>query len=94
MDEAKVKAFLNIKAGTTEDSTFEAFKAEHGGDLTASVADYLDAAVDAGSMNGSPDYMAWCKTAAADIIGGKYASIFWLYDGAVFFALQGSCASF
>ena len=75
MDEGKVKAFLNIKAGTTEDSTFEAFKAEHGGDLTASVADYLDAAVDAGSMNGSPDYMAWCKTAAADIIGGKYASL-------------------
>ena len=75
MDEAKVKAFLNIKAGTTEDSTFEAFKAEHGGDLTASVADYLDAAVDAGRMNGSPDYMAWCKTAAADIIGGKYASL-------------------
>ena len=75
MDEAKVKAFLNIKAGTTEDSTFESFKSEHGGDLTASVADYLDAAVDAGSMNGSPDYMAWCKTAAADIIGGKYASL-------------------
>lgn len=75
MDEAKIKAFLNISAGSTEDTTFESFKSNNGGDLVASVAEYLDAAVDAGSMNGSPDYQAWCKTAAADIMAGKYGSL-------------------
>ncbi|MBO4319955.1 MAG: hypothetical protein J5857_05745 [Treponema sp.] len=74
MDEAAVKTFLNIKAGNTAD-TFAGFMAIHGGDLTASVADYLENAVDAGSKNGSGEYTAWCASTAKDIMAGKYASL-------------------
>ncbi len=74
MDEAQVKAFLNITAGTTEE-TFASFMSAHGGDLGASVADYLEAAVDGGKLNGSDDYKAWCAGTAKDILGGKYGSL-------------------
>lgn len=72
MDEAQVKTFLNIHDGT-EAETFSNFLAS--GSLADAVAEYLDAAVDGGSLNGSPEYDAWCKTAAADILAGKYGSL-------------------
>ncbi len=75
MDEAKVKEFLKISAGSAEETAFSDFLGNNGGDLTSAIAEYLDAAVDAGSKNGSPEYQTWCKGVAADILGGKYASL-------------------
>ncbi|MBR6079586.1 MAG: hypothetical protein IKP60_05445 [Treponema sp.] len=74
MDEAAVKTFLGIKAGETEE-TFASFMAEHGNNLEAAIAEYLENAVDAGSKNGSAEYSAWCSTTAKDIIAGKYATL-------------------
>ncbi|MBP5176223.1 MAG: hypothetical protein ILP07_09975 [Treponema sp.] len=74
MDEAAVKNFLLIKPGDAEE-TFKGFMSANGGNLEASVAQYLENAVDAGSKNGSAEYTAWCAAAAKDIIGGKYASL-------------------
>lgn len=74
MDEAAVKTFLAIKAGDCED-TFNGFMSANGGNLEASVAQYLENAVDGGSKNGSAEYTAWCVAAAKDILGGKYSSL-------------------
>ncbi len=74
MDEAAVKKFLGIQSGETEE-TFAGFMESHGNDLAASLGEYLENAVDAGSKNGSAEYSAWCLAAAKDIMGGKYGSL-------------------
>ncbi len=74
MDEAAVKTFLGVKPGDSED-TFNGFMSANGGNLEASLAQYLENAVDAGSKNGSAEYTSWCAATAKDILGGKFASL-------------------